>query len=625
MDPYSGDSSDSLHSGSLEWSGPFVEEIDHRDIELFEVVGKGTFGLVRKGRWRGQDVAVKSIASDHEKRAFLVEVRQLSRVDHPNIVKLYGARVRHPVCLVMEYAEGGSLYNVLHTMKQVHYTLAHSLSWMLQCAHGVAYLHDMKPKALVHRDLKPPNLLLVNGGTVLKICDFGTACDVQTQMTNNKGSAAWMAPEVFESSTYTEKCDIFSFGIILWEVLTRRKPFEDCGPPAFCIMWAVHQGKRPPLIRGCPAILEELMVSCWSKHAEQRPPMSEVEKIMEHLAEMAPGADIPLSYPMAQQREEVRDDEWSEPGGMGTADPSWGSQRQATSLIVAQQGTTGTTMGQSSSDERHPPRMSAPASLSGSIEDLPRQTMELALQDEISGPPEGRRVSQPAANAGILGQESAWTPGHRRAGSAGSQQLNMAFGSSGDQRSPPQQLLLPQRSGSGNTASHVRPHPRLPAPLAQRPDPSRKTSWPATPDCPQEVDLGLNAHLLIDPSLQPLSPIASCAESIRIFEDHRCLAQWYFKLQSEICLLNQRSKELDKELELPVCEPRRTYYDEAEQLEQETEQLKLLRESLKQQLQRLKMQQPAHNQHSSRPGSQPGSQPGSGSGNEDWVMVSMPR
>ncbi|KAM7308931.1 mitogen-activated protein kinase kinase kinase 7 isoform X2 [Ixodes scapularis] len=103
------DSCESMSSGSLE--SPFTEEIDHREIELFEVVGKGTFGLVRKGRWRGQDVAVKSIESDHEKRAFLVEVRQLSRVDHPNIVKLYGARVRHPVCLVMEYAEGGSLYN----------------------------------------------------------------------------------------------------------------------------------------------------------------------------------------------------------------------------------------------------------------------------------------------------------------------------------------------------------------------------------------------------------------------------------------------------------------------------------------------------------------------------------
>nr|XP_050028062.1 mitogen-activated protein kinase kinase kinase 7-like [Dermacentor andersoni] len=599
MDPYSGDSSD---SGSLEWPGPFVEEIDHREIELFEVVGKGTFGLVRKGRWRDQDVAVKSIASDHEKRAFLVEVRQLSRVDHPNIVKLYGARVRTPVCLVMEYAEGGSLYNVLHTMKQVPYTLAHALSWMLQCARGVAYLHSMKPKALVHRDLKPPNLLLVNGGTVLKICDFGTACDVQTQMTNNKGSAAWMAPEVFESSTYSEKCDIFSWGIILWEVLTRRKPFEDCGPPAFCIMWAVHQGKRPPLIRGCPTVLEELMVNCWSKHAEQRPPMAEVEKTMDHLAAFVPGADIPLTYPAPQRNdaESPGNDEWSEPAGLGT-DPSWGSQRQATSLVV--HGATNTTTKARRSGIEQPPQMSAPPSLSCSIEDLQR-VAELSLQDGAAG-------DASAAGAGVV---PSWTPGHRRVGSAGSQQPSMAAAlDAGDHHTPQLPPQWPARTGG-----HPRPHPSFQTPLLLRPDPSRKTSWPATPDCPQEVDLGLNAHLLIEPALQPLSPVPSCQESVRIFDDHRCLAQWYFKLQSEICLLNQRSKELDKELEVPVSEPRRTYYDEAEQLEKEQEQLKLLRESLKNQLQLLKQQQ-----RQDQRGSQPGSQPGSG--NEEWVMVPMPR
>lgn len=71
------------------------------------------------------------------------------------------------------------------------------MSWCWQCAKGVAYLHGMQPKPLIHRDLKPPNLLLVDGGTKLKICDFGTACDKQTYMTNSKGSAAWMAPEVF--------------------------------------------------------------------------------------------------------------------------------------------------------------------------------------------------------------------------------------------------------------------------------------------------------------------------------------------------------------------------------------------------------------------------------------------
>ena len=94
---------------------------------------------------------------------------------------------------------------VLHSEPLVGYTLSHAISWVLQCARGVSYLHAMQPKALVHRDLKPPkyllyisisiinltnilsiSLLLVNGGTVLKICDFGTACDMHTHMTNNK-------------------------------------------------------------------------------------------------------------------------------------------------------------------------------------------------------------------------------------------------------------------------------------------------------------------------------------------------------------------------------------------------------------------------------------------------------
>lgn len=141
----------------------------------------------------------------------------------------------------MEYAEDGSLYKVLHCNPKPHYTLAHAMSWAKQCAEGVAYLHVMRPKPLIHRDLKPPNLLLFNGGRILKICDFGTVKDKATLMTNSKGSAAWMAPEVFEGSTYTEKCDVFSWGIILWEVLSREQPFKDIEIP-FRIMWSVHKG-----------------------------------------------------------------------------------------------------------------------------------------------------------------------------------------------------------------------------------------------------------------------------------------------------------------------------------------------------------------------------------------------
>ncbi|KAL0821858.1 hypothetical protein ABMA28_005262 [Loxostege sticticalis] len=274
----------------------FVEEIDYSEIQELSVVGKGAFGVVWKGLWRNTFVAVKHINSEAEKREFAIEVRQLSRVSHPNIVRLYGACMKGAhVCLVMEYAEGGSLYNVLHNRPKPKYTAAHAMSWARQCAEGVAYLHAMKPKPLIHRDLKPPNLLLVAGGQRLKICDFGTAADKATYMTNNKGSAAWMAPEVFEGSTYTEKCDVFSWGIILWEVLSRRKPFEE-GGSAYRIMWAVHTGRRPDLIEGCPEPIEQLMTQCWHKSPSERPSMAEVVELMSALCEFFPGADTPIDY-----------------------------------------------------------------------------------------------------------------------------------------------------------------------------------------------------------------------------------------------------------------------------------------------------------------------------------------
>ncbi|XP_060938893.1 mitogen-activated protein kinase kinase kinase 7-like isoform X1 [Limanda limanda] len=273
------------------------EDIQYEDIQVEAAVGRGTFGVVFKAVWKGKDVAIKTIESDNERNAFLVELRQLSRVNHPNIVKLYGS-CDNPVCLVMEYAECGSLYNILHSADpQAQYTSSHAMSWCLQCAKGVAYLHAMKPKALIHRDLKPPNLLLVARGTVLKICDFGTACDIQTTMTNNKGSAAWMAPEVFEGSNYSEKCDVFSWGIILWEVITRKKPFDEIGGSAFCIMWAVHRGTRPPLIKYLPEPIETLMTRCWDKEPSQRPSMEEVENTMSHLMKYFPGCEEPLQLP----------------------------------------------------------------------------------------------------------------------------------------------------------------------------------------------------------------------------------------------------------------------------------------------------------------------------------------
>lgn len=187
----------------------------------------------------------------------------------------------------------------------------------LSLPQGVAYLHDMTPKPMIHRDLKPPNLLLVKCGTVLKICDFGTVTDKSTRMTNNKGSAAWMAPEVFEGSTYTEKCDVFSWGIILWEVIAREQPFRSI-ENSYAIMWRVHQGTRPPPIEDCPRPISQLMTSCWNQNPTKRPSMQEVVDTMNALCKFFPGENEPIVYPDEPDDEE--DEEASYACDEGTLD-----------------------------------------------------------------------------------------------------------------------------------------------------------------------------------------------------------------------------------------------------------------------------------------------------------------
>ena len=159
----------------------------------------------------------------------------------------------------------------------------------------------MKPKPLIHRDIKPLNLLLTDKGRFLKICDFGTVIDKSTLMTNNRGSAAWMAPEVFKGKNYTEKCDIFSWGIVLWEVLSREKPFKDVDNN-YSIMWKIHLGDRPPLMPNLPNPIRDLMTSCWADEPEKRPSMQYVVDVMNNLVEQFPGADEPLEYEFVNQQ-----------------------------------------------------------------------------------------------------------------------------------------------------------------------------------------------------------------------------------------------------------------------------------------------------------------------------------
>ncbi|XP_057235413.1 mitogen-activated protein kinase kinase kinase 7 isoform X4 [Malurus melanocephalus] len=518
------------------------EEIDYKEIEVEEVVGRGAFGVVCKAKWRAKDVAIKQIESESERKAFIVELRQLSRVNHPNIVKLYGACL-NPVCLVMEYAEGGSLYNVLHGAEPLpHYTAAHAMSWCLQCSQGVAYLHSMKPKALIHRDLKPPNLLLVAGGTVLKICDFGTACDIQTHMTNNKGSAAWMAPEVFEGSNYSEKCDVFSWGIILWEVITRRKPFDEIGGPAFRIMWAVHNGTRPPLIKNLPKPIESLMTRCWSKDPSQRPSMEEIVKIMTHLMRYFPGADEPLQYPCQYSDE-----------GQSNSATSTGSFMDITSTNTSNK-----------SDANMEPSDFQGASTNDTIKRLESKLAQ-QIKNTAKQPGDPGRLSLPPSRGSSVESlsdvrarpTSALVSGEAKRMSADMSEIEARIASitgNGQQRRRSIQDLsvagTESSQESRNSSRSSSPSVRMittSGPTSEKP-----TRNPWTPD-DAETNGSDNsipmAYLTLDHQLQPLAPCPNSKESMAVFEQHCKMAQEYMKVQTEIALLLQRKQELIAELD----------------------------------------------------------------------------
>ncbi|XP_067150079.1 mitogen-activated protein kinase kinase kinase 7 isoform X6 [Struthio camelus] len=546
------------------------EEIDYKEIEVEEVVGRGAFGVVCKAKWRAKDVAIKQIESESERKAFIVELRQLSRVNHPNIVKLYGACL-NPVCLVMEYAEGGSLYNVLHGAEPLpHYTAAHAMSWCLQCSQGVAYLHSMKPKALIHRDLKPPNLLLVAGGTVLKICDFGTACDIQTHMTNNKGSAAWMAPEVFEGSNYSEKCDVFSWGIILWEVITRRKPFDEIGGPAFRIMWAVHNGTRPPLIKNLPKPIESLMTRCWSKDPSQRPSMEEIVKIMTHLMRYFPGADEPLQYPCQYSDEGQSNSATSTGSFMDITSTNTSNKSDANIEPSDFQGTStndtikrlesklAQQMKNTAKQPGDPGRLSLPPSRGSSVESLSdvRGRPQSAL---VSGEAKRMSADMSEIEARIASTTAYSKPkrGHRKTASFGNildvPEIIIPAGNGQQRRRSIQDLSVAGTESSQESRNSSRSSsPSVRMITTSGPTSEKPTRNPWTPD-DAETNGSDNsipmAYLTLDHQLQPLAPCPNSKESMAVFEQHCKMAQEYMKVQTEIALLLQRKQELIAELD----------------------------------------------------------------------------
>nr|UDO47013.1 serine/threonine protein kinase [Pandoravirus massiliensis] len=258
--------------------------LSYNEIVMGEQIGAGTYGVVHRGKWKGVDVAVKRFVKqrlDESQRIdFRAEVAVLSEARHPNIVLFIGACVRSPnVCIVTEWVRGGNLRDLLarQTTKMLWRP---RLSILRDVALGLDYLHcsfgDMK---IMHRDLKSSNVLVApdeaEGTWTAKLADFGFARAKADMATMTRcGTPAWTAPEIIRGETYTEKADIYSLGIVMWEVLTRRRPYADAN--FVHISLDVLQGKRPDVPEDCPPAFGRLMQKCWHHKPHKRPAAADV-------------------------------------------------------------------------------------------------------------------------------------------------------------------------------------------------------------------------------------------------------------------------------------------------------------------------------------------------------------
>ncbi|KAF6001173.1 hypothetical protein F1559_000404 [Cyanidiococcus yangmingshanensis] len=267
-----------------EWRAKW--DIPYDELQLGSKLGSGAFGEVFMAEWRGLVVAVKQLTRDDDGFSletvedFQKEMVLLSRLRHPNIVPFCGTVTRPPhLCIVLGFVSGGSLYRLIHSRRSEDgpaFTLAEIAFLSLGIAQGMLYLHSQRPP-VIHRDLKSPNVL-IDGETGMPIVtDFGLSRSrVNTMlMTGAAGTPEWMAPEVMRHEAVDEKSDVWSYGVIVWELITGEKPWSN-EHPIQVIYRVAQRGDRlyPP--RETDEGLKSLLDGCFRRRSQQRPDFEDI-------------------------------------------------------------------------------------------------------------------------------------------------------------------------------------------------------------------------------------------------------------------------------------------------------------------------------------------------------------
>uniref|UniRef100_A0A8C2AKG3 Ephrin type-B receptor 3 n=1 Tax=Cyprinus carpio TaxID=7962 RepID=A0A8C2AKG3_CYPCA len=284
----------------------FAKEIDVSCVKIEEVIGAGEFGEVCRGRLklpgrREIIVAIKTLKAgytERQRRDFLSEASIMGQFDHPNIIRLEGVVTKsRPVMIVTEFMENGALDSFLR-LNDGQFTVIQLVGMLRGIASGMKYLSDMN---YVHRDLAARNIL-VNSNLVCKVSDFGLSRFLEDDPTDptytsslgGKIPIRWTAPEAIAYRKFTSASDVWSYGIVMWEVMSYgERPYWDMSNQD--VINAVEQDYRLPPPMDCPTALHQLMLDCWVKERNLRPKFSQIVNTLDKLIRNAASLKVVTS------------------------------------------------------------------------------------------------------------------------------------------------------------------------------------------------------------------------------------------------------------------------------------------------------------------------------------------
>jgi len=261
-------------------------ELNNDDVELIEKIGRGNFGDVYKAKLKTSNFAVavktcKITLPDEQKKKFLQEGRILKQYEHPNIVRFIGICVqKQPIMIVMELVPGGSLLTYLRSNNEKLGTKA-LLGMCQDAASGMEYLES---KQCIHRDLAARNCL-VGETNVVKISDFGMSREEEEYIVSDglkQIPIKWTAPEALNYGKYTSLCDVWSYGVLSWEIFSKGgTPYQ--GMTNTRARELIDSGYRMPAPDGTPDDVYQLMLRCWQYDPEDRPHFAEIHSTVDLL------------------------------------------------------------------------------------------------------------------------------------------------------------------------------------------------------------------------------------------------------------------------------------------------------------------------------------------------------